>query len=107
MPRYMDSRLQMYGRPHTTRIPYNILFRNLNLICIHCIFRWIILIQKVTVLFHRNVYGNPQPLINIEKKEMPLKNLNVNKCPSRVFYSVEQLENNLINVNDLTNLSNG
>ncbi|XP_027849888.2 replication protein A 70 kDa DNA-binding subunit-like [Aphis gossypii] len=69
--------------------------------------RWIILIQKVTVLFHRNVYGNPQPLINIEKKEMPLKNLNVNKCPSRVFYSVEQLENNLINVNDLTNLSNG
>ncbi|XP_026805866.1 replication protein A 70 kDa DNA-binding subunit-like isoform X1 [Rhopalosiphum maidis] len=69
--------------------------------------RWIILIQKVTVLIHRNVYGNPQPLINVEKKEMPLKNLNMNKCPSRVFYCVEQLENNLINVKDLTNMSNG
>lgn len=69
--------------------------------------RWIILIQNVTVLIHRNVFGNPQPLINIEKKEMPLINLNVNKCPSRVFYSVEHLENNLMDIKDLTTLSNG
>jgi len=59
------------------------------------------------VLIHRNVFGNPQPLINIEKKEMPLINLNLNKCQSRVFYCVEHLENNLMNVKDLTNLSNG
>ncbi|XP_003242847.1 replication protein A 70 kDa DNA-binding subunit isoform X1 [Acyrthosiphon pisum] len=69
--------------------------------------RWIILIQKVTILIHRNVYGNPQPLINIEKKKMPLINLNVNKTPSRIFYCIEHLENNLMSVKDLITLSNG
>ncbi|XP_022175457.1 replication protein A 70 kDa DNA-binding subunit-like isoform X2 [Myzus persicae] len=69
--------------------------------------RWIILIQEVTVLIHRNVYGNPQPLINIEKKEMPLINLNLNKCHSRVFYCIEHLENILMSVKDLTTLPNG
>lgn len=70
-------------------------------------FRWIIFIQKLTVMIHRNIIGNPQPLINIEKKIKPLTNLNLNDHLSRVFNNVEQLENNLIFVKDLNNLTNG
>lgn len=70
-------------------------------------FRWIILIQKVTVLVHRNILGDPQPLMNVEKKKNPLINLNLKNCLSRVFYSIEQLENNLVSVQDLKNQPNG
>lgn len=69
--------------------------------------RWIIFIQEVTVLIHRNVYGNPLPLINIEKKEKPLTNLNLNEHPSRVFNNFEELENNLISVKDLKKQASG
>lgn len=69
----------------------------------HFTFRWIIYIQQVIVLIHRNVYGNPKPLINIEKKKKPLINLNLNECPSRVFDSIEQLKTQLISVQDLKN----
>jgi len=57
------------------------------------------------VLIHRNVFGNPQPLANVEKKKNPLINLNLKNDQSRVFYSIEQLENNLIKVQDLNNQS--
>ncbi|XP_025412553.1 replication protein A 70 kDa DNA-binding subunit-like [Sipha flava] len=63
--------------------------------------RWTIYIEKIAVLVHRNVLGDPQPLINIEKKNKPLLNLNLNEYPSRMFNSIEQLENNLISVKDL------
>lgn len=58
-------------------------------------------------MIHRNIIGNPQPLTNIVKKTKPLINLNLNNNLSRVFYNVEQLENNLISVKDLNNLTNG
>lgn len=70
-------------------------------------FRLIIFIQRVTVLIHRNVFGNPQPFTNIEKKKEPLVNLNLSTCPSRVFNSIEQLEKNLKNVQDLNSQPNG
>jgi len=69
--------------------------------------RWVVCIHNVTVLIHRNVFGNPQPLINIVKKIKPLINLNQNTCPGRTFNSIDQLENNLINVQDLNNIPNG
>lgn len=58
-------------------------------------------------MVHRNIIGNPLPLTNIEKKMKPLINLNLNDRLSRVFNSIEQLENNLISVKDLNNLTNG
>lgn len=70
-------------------------------------FRWIIFIQRVTILVHRKVFGDPQPLINIKKLKKPLINLNLNSCPSRVFDNIEQLENKLTNIKDLKSLSNG
>lgn len=75
------------------------------LLCAIC--RWIIYIEKIAVLIHRNVLGDPQPLINIEKKKKPLLNLNLNENPSRMFNSIEQLENILINVKDLNKQPNG
>jgi hypothetical protein len=69
------------------------------ILCFIC--RWTIYIEKIAVLVHRNVLGDPQPLINIEKKNKPLLNLNLNEYPSRMFNSIEQLENNLISVKDL------
>lgn len=78
------------------------------MIFVHFTYRWIILIQKVTILIHRKVFGNPQPLINIEKKNYPMINLNVNNCKySRVFNNIAELEKNLINVKDLGSQSNG
>jgi len=69
--------------------------------------RRIIFIEKVTVLVHRNVFGDPKPLTNVEKKKASLINLNLKDCPSRVFYSTEQLENSLVSVQDLKNQPNG
>lgn len=69
--------------------------------------RLIIFIEKVTVLIHRSVFGDPLPLTNIEKKKQLLVNLNLGTCPSRVFNSIEQLENNLKNVQDLNSQPNG
>lgn len=74
---------------------------------IHFIFRWIVFIQKITILIHRDVFGNPLPLMNIEKKKKPLVNLNVTSSPCRKFNSTEQLEEGLINAQDLNNLPNG
>jgi len=74
---------------------------------LHSIFRWIVFVQKITVLVHRDVFGNPQPLINIEKKEKQLVNLNLSSCLSRKFNCLKQLEEGLINAQNLNNLPNG
>lgn len=80
---------------------------NFFVILKNCKCRWIVLIEEVKVLFHRQTLGDPQPLINIVKKKKPLLNLNLNSCMSREFYSIEQLEKCLISVEDLKNHSNG
>ncbi|XP_050433019.1 replication protein A 70 kDa DNA-binding subunit-like isoform X2 [Adelges cooleyi] len=69
--------------------------------------RQLLLIEKVSILVHRNAIGNPLPLINILKKKPMLINLNLNKSPSRAFNSFEQLENNLRFVKELNDATNG
>lgn len=70
-------------------------------------YRQLLLIEKVSILVHRNAIGNPLPLINILKKKPMLINLNLNKSPSRAFNSFEQLENNLRFVKELNDATNG
>ncbi|VVC34193.1 Replication factor-A protein 1, N-terminal,Nucleic acid-binding, OB-fold,Replication protein [Cinara cedri] len=69
--------------------------------------RWTIFIERLTILVHRQAFGYPQPLINIEQMKKPLVNLNLNGYPSRVFYSTEQLERSLIKIEDVKKLLSG
>ncbi|XP_050542356.1 replication protein A 70 kDa DNA-binding subunit-like isoform X2 [Daktulosphaira vitifoliae] len=69
--------------------------------------RQIIVVQKMSILIHRNIIGDPLPLINVEIKNSFLINLNLNEHTQRKFQNFNELENNLRFVKELSSEYNG
>lgn len=74
---------------------------------INFIFRLIIFIENMTILFNRDVFGEPRPLVYLEKKEIPLTNLNQTSHATRNFYNFTELRSNLITIHDLCSMPDG
>lgn len=61
----------------------------------------------MTILINRDIFGDPRPLINLEKEKKPLTNLNQTSCATRNFYNLNELRNSLITILDLYSMPNG